>query len=95
MNSLKFSGLTTVGPSGFRNFEEALDIKLVWFIEILYNKRITKKINTQIMLHVDSRDINLQIDPRDLFKQFAFKYSGRYQPKSWMGSFSFEREFLV
>jgi lysyl-tRNA synthetase class 1 len=60
------------------------------------NRMIAKKINTQVTTQIDSRDIDLQIDSRDLFKSIYISMLGQSSgPRAGWFLSSFEKEFLV
>lgn len=69
------------------------------------NRRIAEKINTQFTPQIDSkgfalqmcsRDVALQIDPRDLFKAIYISILGQISgPRAGWFLSSFEKEFLV
>jgi lysyl-tRNA synthetase class 1 len=60
------------------------------------NRRIAEIINTQVALHIDPRDIDLQIDPKDLFKAIYISILGQSSgPRAGWFLSSFEKEFLV
>lgn len=60
------------------------------------NNKIMEKINEQIMLQTDSRDIKLQIGPRDLFKAIYISLLGQSSgPRAGWFLSSFEKEFLI
>ena len=59
------------------------------------NRRIAEKINKQA-LHIDSRDVTLRGDHRDLFKAIYISLLGQNSgPRAGWFLSSFEKEFLV
>jgi lysyl-tRNA synthetase class 1 len=59
------------------------------------NRRIAEKINKQA-LHIDSKDVTLQVDHRDLFKSIYISLLGQNSgPRAGWFLSSFEKEFLV